>query len=267
MFIWVCMNQISATNVYSRKMNIRIWVWVLLTVILVACLATTVQPNSKEGASGVVAYYLLNLKYVDDGNDNATSIKRNLKSSTPETIAGFDGYSLKSDIVKAMEDESAIPNIQKRYGEGGYASKAKKRDIGRYLTHFQLYKTLMSTPGAMYIAVIENTVRISAANLEKSVLEGIKQAGNDFDVLFLSGPEESSDTTGEPGKTCPVDPANPPTAQAYIIRIQSIPKLLMATKTIQETIDVMLAKAVKEGKLKALRFCPPLVKKFGSPSK
>ena len=264
MFIWVCMNQISTTNVYSRKMNIRIWVWVLLAVILVACLATTVQSNTKEGASGVVAYYLLNLKNVDDGNDNATSIKRNLKSSTPETIAGFDGYSLKSDIVKAMEDDSAIPNIQKRYGEGGYASKAKKRDIGRYLTHFQLYKTLLTTPGAMYIAVIENTVRISAANLEKSVLEGIKQAGNDFDVLFLSGAEGRE---SEYGKTCPVDPANPPTAEAYVINTKNIPKLLMATKTIQETIDVMLAKAVKEGKLKALRFCPPLVKKFGSPSK
>ena len=245
-------------------MNIRIWVWLLLAVILVACLATTVQPNSKEGASGVVAYYLLNLKNVDEGNDNVTSMKRNLKSSTPETIAGFDGYSLKSDIVKAMEDESAIPNIQKRYGEGGYASKAKKRDIGRYLTHFQLYKTLLTTPGAMYVVVIENTVRTSSANLEKAVLAGIKQAGNDFDVLFLSGTEGRE---SEYGKTCPVDPANPPTAEAYVIRTQSIPKLLMATKTIQETIDATLATAVKKGDLKALRFCPPLVKKFGSPSK
>lgn len=245
-------------------MNIRIGIWVLLSVVLVACLATTVQPNSKEGASGVVAYYLLNLKYVDEGNDNATSMKRNLKSSTPETIAGFDGYSLKSDIVKAMEDDSAIPNIQKRYGEGGYASKAKKRDIGRYLTHFQLYKTLLTTPGAMYVVVIENTVRTSSANLEKAVLAGIKQAGNDFDVLFLSGAEGRE---SEYGKTCPVDPANPPTAEAYVINTKNIMKLVMATKTIQETIDATLATAVKEGKLKALRFCPPLVKKFGSPSK
>ena len=241
-------------------MNIRIWVWVLLTVVLVACLATTVQPNSKEGKSGVVAYYGLNLKHVDQGDDKLKAIQ-NLTYA--ETIAGFDGYSLKSDIVKAMEDESAIPNIQKRYGEGGYASKAKKRDIGRYLTHFQLYKKQMTDPGGVYIAVIENTVRSSVANITQSVLDGIKQSGNDFDVLFLSGPEEANGTTGEPGKTCPVDPASPPTAKAYIIRAQSLPKLLMATKTIEETIDATFAKAVKEGKLKARQFCPPLVKKFG----
>ena len=246
------------------KMNIRIWVWLLLAVVLVACLVSTVQPNIKEGASGVVAYYLLDLKNVDEGNDNATSIKRNLSSATPEIIAGFDGYSLKSNVIKSMEDESAIPNIQKRYGEGGYASNAKKRDIGRYLTHFQLYKTLMSTPGAMYVVVIENTVRTTAADLEKSVLEGIKQAGNDFDVLFLSGAEGRE---SEYGKTCPVDPANPPTAEAYVINTKNIMKLVMATKTIQDKIDATLATAVKEGKLKALRFCPPLVKKFGSPSK
>jgi hypothetical protein len=243
-------------------MNIRIGVWALLAVVLVACLATTVQTNIKEGASGAVAYYLLDLKYVDEGNENLESLKRNLSSAT--VVPGFDGYSLKSNVIKSMEDESAIPNIQKRYGEGGYASKAKKRNIGRYLTHFQLYKTLLTTPGAMYVVVIENTVRTTAADLEKTVLAGIKQAGNDFDVLFLSGAEGRE---SEYGKTCPIDPANPPTAEAYVINTKNIPKLLMATKTIEETIDVMLAKAVKEGKLKALRFCPPLVKKFGSPSK
>jgi hypothetical protein len=205
----------------------------------------------------------LNLKYIDKGDDHLKSIQNNVSSA--ETIDGFDGYSLKSDVINAMQDESAIPNIQKRYGEGGYASKAKKRDIGRYLTHFQLYKRLLTDPGSLYAVVIENTVSISAADINQSVINGIRDAKNEFDVLFLTPPEKANraQTAGDYGKTCPVDPDNVPTAQAYVINVKNRMNLAMATKTIEETIDTTLAKAIKEGKLKARQFCPPLVQKLG----
>ena len=254
---------------HSTTIN-RIIVGVLV-IVMILCITKDIP--IREGAEGAVSYYALNVKAVDTGDENLGAIKRAVPSI--QTMDGFDGYSLDSKTIKSLPDPVSDATFDTKYGEGGYASKAKKREIGQYLTHFSLYKTISAgseIPDS--IVVVENTVRLSTTpEFTKNVLQGIqniKAMDPAFDIAFLADIGQPKTQNAAYGTTCPVEPAKlgeTVDVGAYIISATGLPKLLSATTTIKNTLPATLAHAIQTGALKAYSFCPPIATKVGKLSK
>lgn len=144
----------------------------------------------------------------------------------------------------------------------------RKREVGCYLSHYNIYKKCKKNG---YTIVFEDDFSIDVDNLINKInnsIEKLKNANVDFDIMFI-GNHAWNDKHGDLiiddlykignyeglGGT-----------HAYVINNKNIDKLIKETSNIDEPIDVKIQKMADEGKLNVIKTYPYYVNTIDSPS-
>ena len=142
----------------------------------------------------------------------------------------------------------------------------KKREIGCYMSHLNLYKKIKESNSSGYTLILEDDfVVIDNTNIDtiKECIKKINNKGEDFDMLFLGNlyrvhGEIVIDNIYKDDKNkellC---------THAYIVNNSHINKIINLTSKIEMSIDWTLNKLSKNGQLKMLVVYPIIIDQGG----
>ena len=140
--------------------------------------------------------------------------------------------------------------------------KQKKREIGCYLSHFNLYKKIKETNYDGYTLILEDDFVIKDnidINTINNCIDKLKNRNEHFDLLFLGNlynvhGENIVDNIYRDDKNTPLL-----CTHAYIVNNSSADKIINLTSHINTAIDHKLNELSKDDRLKMLAIYPTLV--------
>jgi GR25 family glycosyltransferase involved in LPS biosynthesis len=161
------------------------------------------------------------------------------------------------DLDQLIKDGILTPTIYDKETTFNTKLPNRKNEIGCYLSHYKTYETIKKNDSktTKYSVVFEDDFDVCDEflyELDKIITDTINEK-IDFDILMLA-------IIGNPGEKVYsniqiIDCKNSPCyyAHAYLIKNQSIDKILDAMKFIDNIADVQIFKKHNEGKIKVLR--------------
>lgn len=135
----------------------------------------------------------------------------------------------------------------------------KKREIGCYLSHYNIYKKILENQNSKYTIIFEDDFQIKSDNLMKDVKKALDSINEDFDMLYLGNHDNNK---GELFKNniYRIDFNNRLTGtHAYVINNKNIQKIVDETKFVDAAIDWKIFNLSKEKKLNVFVIYPTIV--------
>ena len=207
--------------------------------------------------------------------------------NTTEMFGGFNENGINCYVI-SMRDEKRLENIKNNQAklkfkinvfdavngseinlndvtdpiiEDGYKpsddNKIRKREIGCYLSHYNIYKKIESETQTGYTIIFEDDFLINVDDFEEQIVNSLKDLEtHDFDIIYIFN---HSKNIGEPvnQNICKIDKnKNLWGTCAYIVNNKNINKILNETKILNAQIDYRLQESIKHDKLTAFTFCP-----------
>lgn len=202
-------------------------------------------------------YYVISLKSREDRVQNI----KNQQQKINTTINVFEAIN---------GDEIDMNNVSNQIVADSFKenSKHRKREIGCFLSHYYILKTIQSNDSPSgYTVILEDDFDIIVDDFDKKIKNTLQSMSQyEFDMLYI---DNISNNVGESliKDVCNIDFNKYFYGmQAYIVKNASINKLLDSTWIIDEPIDHKYANAIKSNKIKAYTFCPFLTKSIDTES-
>jgi len=230
--------------------NIKKWILVILVFIIMISLYQSFF-NTTEMFGGFDENEI-NCYVITMGDEKRLENIKNNQAKLNFTINIFDAVNGSeinlNDVTDPIIDDGYKPSDD---------NKIRKREIGCYLSHYNIYKKIESDTQTGYTIIFEDDFLINDDKFEEQIVNSLKDLEtHDFDILYIYN---HTDNIGEPVKhnICKTDKNKVLWGtSAYIVKNKNINNILNETKILNMPIDWRLQESIKEDKLTAFTFCP-----------
>ena len=188
---------------------------------------------------------------LDRSTDRLKKIQAELYKLSPLVITrwpGVDGGQLTDEDYNKLD----IPYWSRPAFAAEAKQKTRKGEIGCYLSHYNLLKhlTTLRTDPTMGHLILEDDISISD-DCVKSWNTSVKSIPSDWDMIFLGlldfGNNKILNVSNGIGR-----PTSITGAHAYVVKHASLPKIIDILKVMNEPIDEVYGRNVKNLKVYAL---------------
>jgi len=142
----------------------------------------------------------------------------------------------------------------------------KKREVGCYLSHFNIYKNISASLLLGYTIIFEDDFKIESDNFMDDVNAAIETTNGEFDMLFLGN---INNNNGKLFKNNIYYVNNNETLigmHSYIVNNKNIEKIIKETMNIDMPIDLKIDNLSKNNKLNILVMYPIIVRQESNTS-
>jgi GR25 family glycosyltransferase involved in LPS biosynthesis len=241
-------------------MKINVW-WGFALLILLLIVLFFIQFRQKQYQEHFVTPTSANIQYYvihDPSNQERNENIQRQETKLGKPIHRFNA--VMGNTVNLQDLSVFDPKLQNNY------NNRNKNEYGCYLSHFMLIKSLSEQHSSLdhgYTVIFEDDFQIMTDNLESKIQHAWNIIENEqqVDMLFLGhldtyiGPlykenlfevdfQNTQDFSGTHG---------------YVLRNQSIPRILESLYVIDNPIDYKFGKLFHDGQLRALLMNPTVV--------
>ena len=240
---------------YSKKWFICI-IFFIIAVSLISVILDTKEMFSTFNKVDIDCFVITmqTPERMKNIKENQSKVKFNIKIFDAVDGAKIDVNSITDPII-----EDSFKND---------TSKIRKREIGCYLSHYNLYKKIESESDANgYTIIFEDDFLIMSDDFEDKITKTLKDMeSSDFDILYIYN---TSDNIGTKyiENVCEIDKSKYLWGtMAYIVKNKNINRIINKTLYMNVQIDKKFWQSFQNGELKIYTFCPFLAKTSGMPS-
>jgi GR25 family glycosyltransferase involved in LPS biosynthesis len=217
--------------------------WYIIVLLIIVILFLFLKTN-KEGFDNNFDIYVITLK----SEDRMINIKsQQEKINIPiQIFDAVNGNNLILNNIDNLKSDGFNPN-----------EKQKKREIGCYLSHYNIYKICKKTG---YTIVFEDDFSIDVDNLIDKINKSIEKLNENinFDIMYIGNhiwnEKHGSFIVDDLYKVGNHEGLGG--THAYVINNKNIDKIIQETSLIDRQIDVKIQHLANEGKLNVIKTYP-----------
>jgi len=248
-------------NICAYNMNNIIGILFLLLLIIIIwlfdilnCIIDGFEINNIEINN--IEMYVISLKHknrLDNIKEQQSKINTNIEI--------FDAVKGDKLNINQLMDDNKIPR-----GWEKNEAQHKLREIGCYLSHYNIYTKILNDKLPGYTIIFEDDFNIQTDNFENDVISLIKNSNDDFDMIYLGNWYNNHGTIIN-NNLYNLDKDNHLIGtHAYIVNNKNIEKIIKATTYIDMPIDHKIYNLGKNDELLVLVVYPTIVNMIDSPS-
>ena len=204
-----------------------------------------------------IKMYVISLKHknrLDNIKEQQSKINTNIEI--------FDAVKGDKININQLIDD----NILSRDWVNTNSNPHKLREIGCYLSHYNIYTKIRNDTLPGYTIIFEDDFNIQIDNFEHDVISLIKNSNDDFDMIYLGNWYNNHGTIIN-NNLYNLDKDNVLIGtHAYIVNNKNIENIIKATKYIDMPIDTKIESLGKNDELTVLVVYPTIVNMIDSPS-
>lgn len=250
--------------IYLVRYNImrRPWIIYILIFIIIICILSSVMDVSTEEFSDTstpqIDYYVISLKNNEKRMKNIEE-QQSKMSSKLNIFDAVNGAEIDIENIKDPVIDNNFSQPTKPPSSSNLEnSKIRKREIGCYLSHYNLYRKIESEQKWNgYTVIFEDDFVIKEDAFEEQLKRALQDlAANDFDILYIFN---HTNNIGESvtNNVCKTDKnKNLYGTSAYMVKNKNVRKILEETKQMNAPIDYRLQESIKHDKIIAYTVCP-----------
>ena len=197
-----------------------------------------------------IKMYVISLKHkhrLDNIKEQQSKINTNI-----EIFDAVKGD--KININQLMDD-----NILSRDWVNTNTNPHKLREIGCYLSHYNIYTKIQNDKLTGYTIIFEDDFNIQPDNFEENIISLIKTSNDDFDMIYLGNNNNNHDKLINNNLYTHDNNVPLNGTHGYIVNNKNIEKIIKLTKYIDTPIDVKIHNLAKNDELTILVVNPTIV--------
>jgi GR25 family glycosyltransferase involved in LPS biosynthesis len=227
--------------------------WYIVIILIIVILFLFLKKGYFEGLENNFDIYAITMKHknrIDNINNQQKKINIPI-----QLFDAVNGNNLDLNNVKHFKNGNFDMN------EGN-----RKRQVGCYLSHYNLYKKCKKTG---YTIVFEDDFSIDVDNLIDKLnnsIQKLKDSNVEFDMMFLGSHYNEHNGTLIIDDLYKIKNEYLAGTHAYVINNKNIDKIIKETTIIDCAIDVKIKILAKNDKLNVIKIYPDYVNVIASPS-